>query len=141
MADIQTNSGGGYNRKTSKVITVHSDRTMKSYQVLDSELKHISTFNGWATLFFSAASACASIVIGIWTNLFVTDTPSAIAQKYGISIQCVFAVLTVVFLVLGILSTLSKRSELRRIKKESGDKLPGFWRGCMIQIGLAEMPE
>lgn len=129
-------SPSSYTRGGSKLITTeHSTRHMKSYTVFDAELNNISMLNGWATLFFSLASFCASAGLGVWSNLFITDTPSELAKKYGGSVQLIAFGLTAVFAIIGTCSVLSRRSQVAQIKREAGEEMPGFWESCRIAFG------
>lgn len=112
----------------SKIVAVHSDRYMKSYLILDSELKTISILNGAATLLFSAGSFCLSVGVGMAINLFVSDSPSAVAAKYGNAIERVAFYATAALYVLGIAMIVCKRSEIKQIKRESGDTGPTLFK-------------
>jgi hypothetical protein len=101
------------------IATEHNTRRMKSYLVFDTELKNISMLNAWAMLFFSMASSCLSVAIGLWSNLFITDSPSSIAQRYGASLEWTFAVLAAVFIGLGLCAIRSRTSQIDQIKRES----------------------
>lgn len=103
------------------ILTQHADRTMKSFLVLDGELKTLTTLNAWATLFFSLAGSTASLAFGLWSDMFIEGAPAENAKATVPVLEWLFVVLTVLFLGLAIWATCTKSSEVRRIKLESGD--------------------
>lgn len=109
-----------YVQRTSKVVTQHSDRNMKSYQVLEGELNQISMLNHMTTAFSSAATLCATIAVGLWSNIFVSVEPSREAKEFGTPIQFALLVTAFVFAVLSIWMMCNRRSMVNRIKRESG---------------------
>ena len=108
-------------RRGAVLTTEHKDRRMKSYLVLDGELKQISTLNGWATLFLSIGTFCLSIAVGIWSGLFVEGSPSEAAKEYGSIIEWTFFGLSIGFFVLAGLAVRSRNSEIHRIRSESDE--------------------
>lgn len=123
------------------VVTEHSTRHMRSYLIYDSELKSISMLNGLATLFFSLGSFCASITLGLWSNLFATDSPSEIAKKYGSILESVLGTVSGACFLIAFVITMCRQSEVSRIKRESGEVEIPLLRRCLIKIGVVQTPE
>ena len=110
------------------VITEISTRRMKTYVVTDSEMTNLSLMNGAATLFFSAASFFASTATGLWQNIFVADSPSQIAVKFGDTIQRSCWFVAGFFVCLAVISLVKRRSLIALIKREGGERSPDGWR-------------
>lgn len=118
MPDSQ--SKGTYTQRASRVILQHANRTMKNYLVLESELDHIARLSTWAAFFWSAMFSCASFAFGLWSDLFIEGSPSKEATQHIPALEVVFVIGAILFFVLAIWATYSKRSEINRIKRETG---------------------
>lgn len=110
------------------IINECATRIMKNYVVNSAELSTISMLNTASTLFFSGASFFASAAIGVWSNIFVSDSPSDAAKKFGPTMQGTAWFVAAFLLVLALWAVLGRRSMLRKIKSESGEDVRPWWK-------------
>lgn len=108
-----------YTKKGAVLTTEHRDRKMKSYLILDGELRQISMLNGWATIFISVGSFLGATSVGIWSGLFVESSPAQTAKEYGSVVAWTFAALAGGFFMLAWRAVKNRDSDIERIKRES----------------------
>jgi hypothetical protein len=122
-----------YARESPLVVTEHPTRHMKSYVVFKWELSSIAAMNAWATLCFTLTSFFASIAFGLRSNIFVADSPSEAAKKYGATIELVCWLAAASMLLLGIWAVKMRKSKVDEIKVECGDvEVTAAWR---VKVG------
>jgi hypothetical protein len=106
-------------KRSTTAVVVHSERKMKSYLVLDSELNHISTQNLQVSLFFSLMCTCASTAFGLWSSMLIDSSPSEMSQKLLPVLEYALLGAAAIFGTLGGLAFANKQSEVHRIMRES----------------------
>ena len=99
----------------------YGERKVKTYAVLESEMKSISQFNTQSTTFSSIASALFALAAAIWTNAaFVTEKTlpemGRLMAWFGAPLLCA---LSIVFLVLGYNARKSRNEIWQTIDSET----------------------
>jgi hypothetical protein len=101
------------------ISTAYVSREVKAYAVFENEFDTISRLNALSTVWFSLCSAFASLAIGIWVNAAFVDklTPQGDILCHVVAPGLCSA--SVVTLMLGGWSVLSRRSTWSKIRRES----------------------
>jgi uncharacterized membrane protein len=115
-----TTKSGSPAQRSPVIVNEYNSRTMKSYLILESEMSTLSMLNTGATICISIATFFASIAAGLWSNVFVADKPSDLAQKYGSTVQNSSIVIALIFVGFAAWLIRSRGSLVTQIKRESG---------------------
>lgn len=96
----------------------YMERTMKAYCVFETDLKHLTFLNTWATILFSCGSFFLAIVAAILVD-WVMQIQSIGLNKTSILLIGLFSVLALLFYGLGVWMTISRKSYWNKIGSES----------------------
>jgi len=102
-------------RKGAFFRTVYTERFVKVYAVLESDLKNISMFNTLGTIFLSACTFCLATAITIIVTCATLNTPNDMSKLLLIWIMPLFSIMAVLFCALSIWSLCSKSSRWKDI--------------------------
>jgi hypothetical protein len=95
------------------------ERDVLVYGMLEPEAEMLSSLNGQVTIYFSLASAVASVAIGIWINAAFAEklTSTGDAATHLLAPACL--VLSAIFALLGIGIRRTRSTMWERIKRQS----------------------
>lgn len=99
--------------------TMHVERTVKIYPVVESELKTLSILNSLALVFSSVGTGLLTFAVGVVTDAAVQGQ----LTDYGRALVCVvapvFGTLALISYGIAVAAWRSRGSELSRIREES----------------------
>jgi hypothetical protein len=96
----------------------YMERAMKGYCVFESDLKHLTFLNTWATFLFSGGSFSLAIVASILTA-WVMQLPSVELSKIAILLLIIFGVMTALCYVFAIWMITHQKSYWKEIGSNS----------------------
>ena len=114
ITQISTQSPGGATVKTTYV-----ERQVRAFAVFETEVDALSSLNAQATVFFSVASATLSFAVGIWTNAAFSSNPTPEATIASRMVAPVIALISVIFIFLGVHAWNRRTSVVTSIREQS----------------------
>lgn len=106
-------------QRGSTLYTSPTERTVKCYPVLETELKSVSMYNTLVAVCFSVASGLFSFGLGLLINAFILGNVAGTSAALVWLILVLCVVLALVFVIGGIWAWCNRRSEWKRIVQES----------------------